>query len=216
MLFTVLSGLVTGLVIHMLRTSTGTTNRLTNVNELRVATDAVTKGLRTAVRPEQLNTTNCTAADCARAFVDATATSATFYGNHGKGTTAAPRATVTTYRVEDDPCIAGSTSARLVEIVRASEVPGTVAATTPAAGTCPIAAGGRTLADGLTWNAASPPVVFTYFDESCSALDPLLTATARLAKIGCIKVSIPIDGARDNPGASATSTVFLPNSVMGR
>ncbi len=199
-IFTVLMGLLTGLVIDMLKTSSGTSARLTNVDGLRVGLDGVTKGLRTAVRPEQLNP-GCTSA-CDSAFLSSSASAVTFYANYGSP----GKAQLTTYRVEENLPTAPGTG-RLVEEIHAAATPGGTPSTACAAG-CKQ----RTLVRGLTWPVAAAAPVFDFADSGCS---DFLTPVA-LGDIACVLVDLPVDGARDNPGTSATSTVFLPNSVMGR
>ena len=198
-IFTVLSGLLTAFVIDMLRSSTGTTNRAANVDQLRVSTDALTKGLRTAVRPEQLNPA-CTSA-CDAAFLTASASAVTFYANHGT----AGQARLTTYRVEQDPDTVGT--GRLIEELHAGAAPGGTPSTACGAG-CTT----RALARGLVWPVAAADPVFAFADEGCA---DFVSPVAR-ADIACVVIDLPVLGARDNPGTSATATVFLPNSVMGR
>jgi type II secretory pathway component PulJ len=219
--FTVLGGLLSGLVINMLRTGTGTTNRLSNVDQLRVAVDAISKGLRTAVRPEQLNP-GCTGAGCGEPVVAATSASITFFANYGQQSgppgPVAPVARLTTYRVEPNPCVA-STTARLVEVQAAATQP-TGNATAPATiSTCQTGPGARTLATGLPL-PGSP--IFTYARSACStflpvaASDPAGPGEVDRTDVACVAINIPIVGARDNPGTSVSTTVFLPNSAMGR
>lgn len=197
--FTVLGGLLTGFVIEMLRSNTGTTNRAANVDQLRVSTDALTKGLRTAVRPEQLNPA-CVSA-CDAAFLTASESAVTFYANHGT----AGKARLTTYRVEQDPNKPGT--GQLVEELWANAAPGGAPSTV-----CAAACTKRTLARGLVWPVTTGDPVFAFADTGCQ---DFATPVAR-ADIACVLIDLPVLGARDNPGTSATATVFLPNSVMGR
>ena len=198
-IFTALGGLLTAFIVDMLRSSTGTTNRAANVDQLRVSTDALTKGLRTAVRPEQLNPA-CVSA-CDAAFLTASAGAVTFYANHGSP----GQARLTTYRVEQDPD--RPDTGRLVEEMRASAAPGGTPSTA-----CGVGCTSRTLARGLVWPVDAVDPVFAYADEKCA---DFVTAVAP-ADIACVLIDLPVLGARDNPGTSATATVFLPNSVMGR
>lgn len=198
-IFTVLGGLLTALVVEMLRSSTGTTNRAANVDQLRVSTDALTKGLRTAVRPEQLNP-GCASA-CEAAFLTASPNAVTFYANHGSP----GQARLTTYRVEQDPD--RPDSGRLVEELRANAAPGGAPSTA-----CGVGCTSRVLARGLVWPVEAADPVFAYADSGC---DDFVTPVAA-EDIACVLIDLPLLGARDNPGTSATATVFLPNSVMGR
>lgn len=198
-IFTVIGGLLTAFVVEMLRSNTGTTNRATNVDQLRVSTDAVTRGLRTAVRPEQLN--SACASACDAAFLTASPSAVTFYANHGT----AGKARLTTYRVEQDPNRTGT--GRLVEELRASAAPGGAPSTACGAGCT-----SRTLARGLAWPVSVAEPVFSFADAGCATF----VTAMNTADIACVLVDLAVLGARDNPGTSATSTVFLPNSVMGR
>lgn len=199
-IFIILGGLLTGFVIDMFRTNTGTTNRASNVDQLRASTDAVTKGLRTAVRPEQLNPACATA--CTEAFLDATAGAVTFYAHHG----VAGQSRLTTYRIEQDLPERPGTG-RLVEEVHPSAVPGGSPSTTCGGGCTK-----RTLARGVLWPVTTADPVFAFADTGCA---DFVTPVAR-EDIGCVVVDLSLLGARDNAGSSATTTVFLPNSVMGR
>ncbi len=200
-IFTILGGLLTGFVIDMLRSSTGTSTRVSNVDQLRVAMDDVTKGLRTAVRPEQLNP-GCTGT-CDSAFLAASASSVAFYANYG----AAGKAQLTVFRVEQNlPDHPGT--GRFVEERQSAAIP----AGTTTVPSCGASCTKRTLVTGLTWPVAAADPAFAFADDQCSDF----TTPVDKADIACVVVDLPIVGARDNPGTSARSTVFLPNSVMGR
>lgn len=198
-ILTVLGGLLTGFVIDMIKTSAGTNIRLSNNDQLRVAMDGLSKQVRTAVRPEQVNP-GCSA-NCAAAFRAASPAAVTFYANGGVG-----QVRLVTFRVEEDlPARAGT--GRLVEELHAPAAP---------AGTPPITCGAgcvtRTLARGLSWPVAVAGPVFAFAGSDCAAF----SGSVALADIACVAVDLPIDGARDNPGTGVTSTIFLPNSAMGR
>ncbi|HUR74272.1 MAG TPA: prepilin-type N-terminal cleavage/methylation domain-containing protein [Sporichthya sp.] len=195
----VLGGLLTTLVVDMLKTSSGTSSRLTNVDSSRVALDDLTRGLRTAVRPEQINA-GCTS-NCDSAFRSAGANEVTFYANYG----VAGQARLTTYRVEADPHHSGT--ARLVEEIFASGPPG--GSLVPACGT---GCNTRVVARGLVWPLSASDPVFDFADRGCADF----TATVALTDISCVLIDVPLAAKRDDKGTSATATVFLPNSVMGR
>jgi prepilin-type N-terminal cleavage/methylation domain-containing protein len=201
-IFSVLTGLLATFVIQMVRTNAGTRARLSTTEQLRVGMDTMTKGLRTAVRPEQVNTSCVSTAswNCASPFLEATAQSVSLYANYGD--TAGPR--VTTYRVELDPRRVGT--GRLVEEQQAPAVP--TGSPVLACGTGCVS---RILVDNITISPASQ--VFAFRDATGAALTTSATDLARAARI---VVSLPVNGARDYAASSASSTVFLPNSVMGR
>lgn len=196
-LFTVVIGLLTGLVIETLGSNAGTRGRLANVDQIRVAMDAVTKDLRTAVRPEQLNPA-CTSTPCEAAFTSASGSAVTFYANHGT----AGKAQLTTFRFDDNPSRPGT--GRLVQERRPAAVP-TAAANTACSAGCVV----RVLATGLKWPIVTP--IFTFAEDDCATF----RAASDLADISCVAVDLPVEGGRDYAGTSARSTVFLPNSVMG-
>ncbi len=198
-MMSVVGGLLTTLVIDMLKTSAGTSSRLTNVDSARVALDSLTRGLRTAVRPEQINAT-C-AANCDSAFRSAGSNAVTFYANSG----VAGQAQLTTYRVEADPDHAGT--GRLVEEIFPSAAPGGSPSTT-----CSTGCKKRVVARGLVWPLAAADPVFDFADRGCADY----SATVALADISCVLIDVPLAAKRDDKGTSATATVFLPNSVMGR
>ncbi len=202
-IFSVVTGLLATFSIDMIRKGNGTTNRLADVDQLRVAMDEISKGLRIAVRPEQLNT-SCTGA-CDVALYAPTATSVTFYANHGD----AAGARLTTYSVEQDPQKPGT--GVLVAKLKQAATP--VALTTS---TCTTNCVSRTLVRGLTWPVPVAP--FTYAGSGCSsfAAPPSPQPAAVSTSVACVGVDLRTAGARDNAGTSVTSTVFLPNSVIGR
>ncbi|MGQ0626164.1 MAG: PulJ/GspJ family protein [Sporichthyaceae bacterium] len=198
-ILTVLGGLLAGFVLDMIRTSAGTSARLSNVDQLRVAMDSLSKQVRTAVRPEQVNPA-CTA-NCTSAFRAASATALSFYANGGPG-----KVRLTTFRLEEDLPVRPGT-ARLVE----ERHPATPAGGTPSL-VCDAGCTARTLARGLSWPVPAAEPVFAAAGADCATF----SATVALAEIACVWVDLPVGGARDNPGTSVTSTIFLPNSAMGR
>lgn len=204
-IFSLVTGLLVTFSVDMIRKGSGTTNRLNNTDQLRVAMDEISKGLRIAVRPEQLNT-SCTGA-CDVALYAPTATSVVFYANHGDA--AGPR--LTTYRIEQDPQVAGT--GRVVATLKAAATPVALSGTSSA---CTTGCASRTLARGLAWPVPATP--FAYAGSSCSgfAAPPAGTPAAVSTSVACVAVDLRIAGTRDNPGTSVTSTVFLPNSVIGR
>lgn len=197
-LFGVIVALVGSFVVDMLRTSTATSSRLANVDQLRVALDGMTKGLRTAVRPEQVNAA-CVASGCDEAFQTATPSEVTFWANYGD----AAKARLTTYRVQENLPLRPGTG-RLIEEQRAASTPG---ATTVACGsTCTT----RVLVVDLPYPVVAP--IFTFADDTRATL----AAPVDRAAISTVTINVPVDGGRDYEGTSVTSTVFLPNSILGR
>ncbi|MGQ0846216.1 MAG: PulJ/GspJ family protein [Sporichthyaceae bacterium] len=202
-IFSVVMGLLATFTIDMLRKGSATSNRVTNVDQLRVAMDEISKGLRIAVRPEQLNAA-CTGT-CDVTLYAPTATSVAFYANHGD----AAGARLTSYSVEADPDRPGT--GRLVATLKPAAAPVALAPST-----CVTNCVSRTLVRGLVWPVPTAP--FTYAGPTCSgfAAPPAPQPAAVSTSVACVAVDLRVAGARDNAGTSVTSTVFLPNSVIGR
>lgn len=201
-IFTIVTGLLTGFVIDMLRTGSGTTARMANVDATRVAMDELSKGLRVAVRPEQFNAA-CTGA-CDVALYAPAANAVSFYANYGDA--AGPR--LTTYQIVEDPYAPGT--GHLIARHRSAGPPAALTATN----TCGAGCTERVLARGLVWPVPTP--AFSYADAGCTAFSAPTAPAAVTADAACVAIDIRVAGARDNPGTSVTSTVFLPNSMIGR
>lgn len=204
LIFSVVTGLLTTFSIDMLKSSSATSNRLSNVDQLRVAMDELSKGFRIAVRPEQINAACAGACDISLYAPAAHAVS--FYANHGDA--AGPR--LTTYRVEEDLPLQPGTG-RLVAQHKGAATP--VALTTS---TCEAGCTTRTLARGLTWPVPIYPFTFAGSDCATFVAPPAVTPAAVSASVSCVRIDLRIAGGRDYAGTSVTSTVFLPNSVIGR
>lgn len=203
-LFSLLTGLLATMVIQMVQSNAGTRARLSATEQLRVGMDSMTKGLRTAVRPEQVNAA-CTSTpswNCTSPFLAASAQLVSFYANFGDA--AGPR--LTTYRVEEDPDRAGT--GRLVEEQQGAALPAASPSLACAAGCV-----SRTLAEDIPWPVSAAAPVFAFRDGTGAVLT---TSAADLARVATVVVSLPVNGGRGYAASSATSTVFLPNSVMGR
>lgn len=198
-ILSVLGGLLTNVALDLIRTSAGTTARLSNVDELRVAMDSLTKNLRTAVRPEQVSS-GCPSS-CTAAFVATSPAAVSFYANGGPG-----KVRLMTYQVVQNLPLHPGTG-RLVEQVHVAAPPGGTVSTA-----CAVGCTARTLATGLPWPVSAGAPVFTFAESGCAdfavVVDP--------ADVACVAVDLPVSGARDNPGTSVSATVFLPNSAMGR
>lgn len=211
-IFAAVTGLLTSFAVEVLRSGAGVKNRLANVDQLRVAMDEMSKGLRIALRPEQVDPGCVTADDSAGTPVTCDVSlyvpdenTVAFYANYGDA--AGPR--LVSYRVEEDDRHAGT--GQLVATTRSAGA--VVALTSPA---CETACTTRTLARGLTWPV--PVAAFRYAGLDCETFtDPPAVLPAALpATVSCVAIDLRVAGARDNPDTSVTSTVFLPNSVIGR
>jgi hypothetical protein len=74
--------MLTTTIVHGMQLSRGMGVRLDNINQGQLGMNAVTKTLRTAIWPKQLDDIDCTGDNCgATALTTATPTSLTFYAN---------------------------------------------------------------------------------------------------------------------------------------
>jgi hypothetical protein len=201
-------GLVTTAMVSMLRNGASASSRLANLDQIRTGVDALSKNLRTAVRPEQLNPT-CVSS-CQAAFETATDTRAVFFANVGNevGTKAAP--TRITYAIAGDPADATGTTATVTETRQQVASTWTSGDYTWGTGVT------RTISRGITWPLpASSGPLFTYYNGSN---DPIATTpaptTSTLATIASIRIALPVgDATHPSPGVS--TSVFLPKATLG-
>lgn len=219
-LFSVVLGLVSGIVIASLKASTGTRDRLANLDQVRAGMDSMTKSLRTAVRPEQLNP-SCTTV-CDYAFETAGDSEVAFLANLGAIDAAGkPAPTRVSYTVAADPDDSRNLTAIVTEMrqeVLPTWTSGNYVFTPP----CTVGVGGsgctaREITKGIRWPfpvADGPP--FVYYDGSHTELSttPTLTAAKR-ATISAVDITMPV-GDAEHPSPGVMSSVFLPNSTLGR
>jgi prepilin-type N-terminal cleavage/methylation domain-containing protein len=220
-------GLVTGSLINMLKSNASTTTRLANLDQVRQSMDAITKNLRTAVRPEQLNP-NCATA-CSEPFVSATATSVRFYANVGAVDSAGnPAPTLTTYSIAADPADPTGKTAAITEVRQnvatswTSSVGdytwagGTGANPCPTTGTVVAGCTTRVIGTGITWpipTGAAP--VFAYWSGVTAVpTTPTITGSA-LGQLNSVAIALPV-GDATHSSAGVNTTVFLPNSSLGQ
>ena len=143
-------------------------------------------------------------------WVAPTAISVTFYANHGQvDTTPAKVPLADPHHLPDRTGHAPAPGhGRLVAELGAATKP--VALST---GTCGVGCASRTLVRGLTWPVPVAP--FKYAGSNCDEFSEPTTGAVSTA-VACVAVDLQVVGARDNAGTSVTSTVFMPNSVIGR
>jgi prepilin-type N-terminal cleavage/methylation domain-containing protein len=223
---TVVLGLVTGSLIGMMKSNASTTTRLANLDQVRQSMDAISKNLRTAVRPEQLNP--ACSANCSAAFVSATANSVKFYANVGDVDPAGkPAPTLMSYTIAADPHDATGKTAAITEIRQAlasswtsaagdySWAGGTGAAPCPAGG--PVVAGctTRVIGSGISWPIPAAAPVFAYYSGSTLVpTSPPITGST-LDRLSSVAIALPV-GDVTHPSAGVSTTVFLPNSSLGQ
>jgi len=218
---TTVLGLVTTTMISMLRNGAGASSRLANLDQVRTGVDALSKNLRTAVRPEQLNPTCSTS--CSAAFETVTDSRVVFFGNVGDkvGSNSAP--TRITYAIAVDPNDATGTTAAVTETRQKVASTWTAGDYTWAGGTgtapCATPITGcvtRVISRGVTWPLpTSNGPLFTYYNGTnvAVATSPAPSGSA-LAQIASIRIALPVgDSTHPSPGVS--TSVFLPNSTLG-
>jgi prepilin-type N-terminal cleavage/methylation domain-containing protein len=224
-LFSVLLALVSGVVIESLKSSTDTRNRLANLDQVRGGMDSMTKSLRTAVRPSQLNGT-CSAF-CEDAFDVATDYEVTFLANLGDQLGGKATPSRITYKVAPDTTDPRGLTAIVTETrqqvkstwvsgdyvfagVAAPAAPCTVSAPVPGCVT-------RQITKGLRWPfPVGEGPAFVYYDAAHVKLPATsLTTSAQRTAISAVDITLPV-GDASHPSPSVLSSVFLPNSILGR
>jgi prepilin-type N-terminal cleavage/methylation domain-containing protein len=214
-IFGLLMSILGGVVIEMLKADQSTRARLANVDQVRQGMDAMARNLRTAVRPAQLNST-CTTA-CEVAFESISSTKVVFHANVGDTDTAGNAApTLYTYTVAADPDDVLGETARIVEI-RQRVAPTWTSGDYTFVPECTVGGAAvsgctaRVLASGIRWPFPSgeKPFAFT------SAAGATLAAATDVGNVATVDITLPL-GTAANPSPSVASTVFLPNSILGR
>jgi prepilin-type N-terminal cleavage/methylation domain-containing protein len=220
----VVLGLVTASMIGMLRNGASASSRLANLDQIRIGVDALSKNLRTAVRPEQLNP-SCVAS-CSAAFESIDNSKVVFYANVGDKVGTAPAPTRITYAIAADPADTTGTTAAVTETRQKVASTWTTGDYTWAGGTgsAPCPAGGaavagcvtRVFSRGITWPLpASNGPLFTYYDGTHAAVATSPTPAASvLARIASIRIALPV-GDPTHPSPGVSTSVFLPNSTLG-
>jgi hypothetical protein len=205
-LFVVLSGMLATVSILGLRSSDGIGVRLDNTNQTQLGMAAVTRVLRTAVLPEQLDDQTCS--DCAdTAIIQASATRVTFYANLdnvGQGPS------LVTLQVVQDTRHAATGMLQQVSQPPIALADGRYTFCTAGASGCTVQT--RVLSRGLAW-PASP--VFGYYDFDGALITGSPLAAADLPRVSSVDVAItsqtrPSQSAY--PAATAVQRVRLPNA----
>lgn len=195
--------LVATTVVLCLRLVDGTGDRLDNLNAGEVAMRAVSKVLRTAVLPEQLDEGQCT--NCAAtAVTTATGTRVTFYANLAGGV--GPDR-VTLEVVPDDDRDVGAV---LVTTTQRPQVgaDGTYSFCDPAVDGCEVQR--REVARGLTW----PQQVFTYYDFLGEAIPGPTVSGVGLSAIASVDVSVSTGAGSRYAAGHVVQRVRLPNAEI--
>ena len=197
----ILSGvlaMVMTVIIAAQKNVNGNSARLDQIQQGKVAMESMSKTLRTAVRPSQLNAT-CTGCDQA-AFLQGNARSVQFYANINNPANILGPSRVS-YTV--------SNSGVLTETLQA---PNPHAATdynyqycTPGPGCTVIS---RVLARGVSLNKT----MFTYYDASNNTFSTLPLASADLPRVDSIDIIVNVSSSAQVSSTTFTQRVTLPNA----
>ncbi|CAB4798245.1 MAG: hypothetical protein F2740_02360 [Actinobacteria bacterium] len=197
----ILSGvlaMVVTVIIAAQKNVNGNSARLDQIQQGKVAMESMSKTLRTAVRPSQLNAT-CTGCDQA-AFLQGNARSVQFYANINNPANILGPSRVS-YTVDN--------SGVLTETLQA---PNAHAATdynyqycTPGPG-CTVTS--RVLARGVSLNQN----MFTYYDASNNTFTTLPLASADLPRVDSIDIIVKISSSAQVSATTFTQRVTLPNA----
>ena len=197
----ILSGvlaMVMTVIIAAQKNVNGNSARLDQIQQGKVAMESMSKTLRTAVRPSQLNAT-CTGCDQA-AFLQGNARSVQFYANINNPANILGPSRVS-YTVDN--------SGVLTETLQA---PNAHSATdynyqycTPGPG-CTVTS--RVLARGVSLNQN----MFTYYDASNNTFTTLPLASADLPRVDSIDIIVKISSSAQVSATTFTQRVTLPNA----
>ncbi|HAS08341.1 MAG TPA: hypothetical protein DCR52_03655 [Actinobacteria bacterium] len=197
----ILSGvlaMVMTVIIAAQKNVNGNSARLDQIQQGKVAMESMSKTLRTAVRPSQLNAT-CTGCDQA-AFLQGNARSVQFYANINNPANILGPSRVS-YTVDN--------AGVLTETLQA---PNPHAATdynyqycTPGPGCTVIS---RVLARGVSLNKT----MFTYYDASNNTFSTLPLASADLPRVDSIDIIVNVSSSAQVSSTTFTQRVTLPNA----
>jgi hypothetical protein len=207
-LFTLLTLVITVTSVLGYRISANLANRTDNATQGQLATDAVSKVLRTAILPDQLTEVSCV--DCAdTAIVQATRTQVSFYANLGATSVVGP--SLVTLRVVQDTR-ATQTSGQLVQTLQPPTDLGGGKYTfcNPATAGCAVQT--RVLTRGLAWPAVS---FLAYYNFSGTEITSATFSSADLASVASVEVNLAIQvvkGQARYPATTVIKRVRLPNS----
>jgi hypothetical protein len=205
-LTTLVAGFTFALLMQGVRSTGSSAVRQDNAGQSRVAIEAVSRNLRTAVSPGQFPGLSCTAGcTVTTAITAATGSSVTFYANIN-GAEAAPSRI--TYAL---------TGTRLVETVQQPAVSQKTYSFC-AVGSAGCAVRTRILARNVVVPTAGEPL-FTYFGDGAPP-PPLgaVPAAAELANIDAVDILLKVRSSAKwgTPATTVAMRVALPNADYGR
>lgn len=184
----------------------GVENRLDNARSSEIAMESVSKVLRTAVLPGQLDRTcdGCTA----NAVVSASGTKLSFYANLENAGEGPKRVTL---EVVEDSTQLGTGVLVMTQQAPTVAANGSFSYCNPAAPTCTV--GRREVARGLVWPSTQ---VFTYIDFAGVTIPGTTVAATQLPQIASVDVHVEV---RTRLGTRYTTAVAwqrvrLPNAEI--
>lgn len=215
-LFGIIGAIVSSVVISTQRQSTAIRMRIGDVQQARIGMDAMSRTLRTAVQPAQLQVgcTTCTGTIATSTAVrSASVTSVQVFAN--TGATTGP--VLTTFTVAYD------STTQTGQLTQTIQPPDTGSAPNFAYTACTIGATGctitrRTLIRGITWPLTT--AAFTYRTNAATALAIGSTGVltpSQLIAVDSIEISLPVrePNRLNTAPVTITSRVALSNAATG-
>jgi Tfp pilus assembly protein FimT len=207
-LTTLVAGFTFTLLIQGVRSTGSTSVRQDNAGQGRVAIEAISRNLRTAIAPALYRDMSCSAGCAATtALTAADGGSVTFYANLGG--VAAPPSRITY----------AATGTTLMETVQAATVGAnsTYSFCTPSA-TCAVRT--RTLVRGIVPPTAAQPL-FTYYRDGVSPTALTLSAPATAAELTAVDsvdvlLKVRTSTKWGTPATTVAMRIALPNADYGR
>ncbi|WP_340537188.1 PulJ/GspJ family protein [Nocardioides sp. GXZ039] len=204
-IFTLILVVVGSTAVAAIRTVGGMENRVDNAAQAELGLSSMSKVLRTAVLPQQLDAGSCpTCADVAVTL--ATATQVTFHANLGRSSIGP---SLVTLSVLQDPAKPGTAILEQRTIDPTPGASGSYTFCTPGSGGCRVER--RVLARSLVWPTAA---VFSYYDTDGVLMTGSSLSAVQKAKISSVDVVLT---AQTRPGQdrwppfTAVQRIRLPN-----
>lgn len=196
----VVLAMVQGALLMAQHNTGDTKTRLDQVGSGKTAIEAMSKTLRTAVRPSQLSAT-CSGCEALAAFMSGDARSVKFYANIDNPNNVVGPSKVS-YSITSDG-----------DLVETIQPPNAHAPTdfnyqycTPGAPGCEVFS--RTLATGIPAGSR----LFTYYDASGTALPNGTLSAAQLAGVDQVDVVVTVKASPVHSSTTFTQRVALPNA----
>lgn len=195
--------------VVVLRTMDAAEARTDNINAGQSGMAAVTKVIRTAVRPDQLNDNGCTGCE-ETAIVTASGTQVRFYANLDN-TGGGP--SLVTLEAVADPDHAGTSLLRQTVVPPRTATDGSYSFCTVGTSGCDYTR--RVVVRGLPRLTDTPPVVFSYFGFDGVALGSGSLPADDLIRVASVDVTLTVQlrpGQQRTPSQTLIQRVSLPNA----